>query len=180
MGHQQASTFPPFRPLLLLFLCLFLDTTTPWVLFPPAASHLITNNRAGSVLALLPGRRSKGHRADVTIGAAEIQSELGVEADPPTIQPAAMKVKRESTSHLLFWLVSWPPRTRLPGLRLPVFLNVIWTSLVVYCYSRGFIPTLDASAHTYVGGPLGFLLAFRCSSGLARTDKGREVSPQDD
>jgi len=98
--------------------------------------------------------------------------------EAPKTEPPAPKrmTKRESTTHLIFWLISFPKRSLLPGLRIPVLVNVAWASVVAYMYSKGMFTQFDATAHTYVGGPLGFLLAFRCSAGLARCDSGREVS----
>jgi len=115
--------------------------------------------------------------AEVSAGAAEVHRGMGHDALPPASNKATPeKQKKESTSNIMYWFVTYPKRTLLPGLRIPVLVNIVWSWVLAYAYGRGLFTALDASPHTYVGGPLGFLLAFRCSSSLSRCDKGREVS----
>jgi len=97
------------------------------------------------------------------------------DADTLTLPPKPTGVNRESGKHLLYWFFTWPVKELLPGVRVPVILNILWSWLVVQCYQEKMFLPLDATPHNFLAGALGFLLTFRASEGYSRCVEGRGV-----
>lgn len=147
--HYNIQRCRPSLLLMMVVLALLCNLTNSWIL-SPVSRHLIaisstTNQHQHRWWWYNPtipspywsdrfhSHHIRYHSSSTSTKIHAASSEASALLRPVNTAFAGVSMARqrkESSSSFLFWLFSWPVRSRLPAVCYPVIVNFLWTALI--------------------------------------------------